>query len=252
MAQAYSEAFARYYDRRATAFARELAPRIYAWHQLSTGSPPARVLDLCCGTGQLASYFLERGCRVTGIDLSPAMLAHARQNNASSIAAGVADFIEADATNFTLDRTFDLVVSTFDAINHLPDADALRSCFECVARVTENRGRFVFDLNTRSGIHRWNGVLVQDSGDELVLQRGIYDGGDRALVMVTGFGRLEDGHYERFEECVYNTLFDLDQVLALLAETGWVDCYCARTDDLGTAVDEPERLDRAVIVASQP
>jgi SAM-dependent methyltransferase len=252
VAQAYSESFARYYNRTGADFARQLAPRIYAWHQLSTGSPPARVLDVGCGTGQLAHYFLDRGCRVTGIDLSPSMLEFARQNNADFIASGVAEFIEGDATNFTVDPTFDLAVSTFDAINHLPDFAALRSCFASVGAVTDSNGRFVFDLNTRGGIRRWNGVLVQDGHDQWVLQRGLYDGGDRALMMITGFSRVDDGHYERFEECVYNTLFDLEQVLDLLAETGWVDAYCARLDDLATAVQQPEALDRAVVIARKP
>jgi hypothetical protein len=71
-------------------------------------------------------------------------------------------------------------------------------------------------------------------------------------MMITGFAPVDDGHYERFDECVYNTLFDLDQVLDLLAETGWVDAYCARVDDLATAVQRPEALDRAVVIARKP
>jgi ubiquinone/menaquinone biosynthesis C-methylase UbiE len=42
-------------------------------------SPGDRVLDLGCGTGALARRLARRGCRVTGVDASAAMLARARQ-----------------------------------------------------------------------------------------------------------------------------------------------------------------------------
>jgi len=40
----------------------------------------ARVLDLPCGTGRLTRLLVERGYRVTGADVSEAMLAKAREN----------------------------------------------------------------------------------------------------------------------------------------------------------------------------
>ena len=39
-----------------------------------------RVLDLCCGTGQLAAGLINLGLRVTGIDGSEVMLGYARAN----------------------------------------------------------------------------------------------------------------------------------------------------------------------------
>ena len=33
--------------------------------------PSALVLDLGCGPGQVASYFVARGCRAVGVDLTP-------------------------------------------------------------------------------------------------------------------------------------------------------------------------------------
>ena len=41
--------------------------------------PGDRVLDACCGTGDLAVAARERGGAVTGLDFSPAMLARARR-----------------------------------------------------------------------------------------------------------------------------------------------------------------------------
>jgi SAM-dependent methyltransferase len=41
-------------------------------------TPPADVLDLGCGTGSLSLLLARRGHRVTAVDLSPNMVAHAR------------------------------------------------------------------------------------------------------------------------------------------------------------------------------
>ncbi len=47
--------------------------------ELSGVSPRETVLDVCTGTGEAALAFAARGARVTGVDLSPAMLAKARE-----------------------------------------------------------------------------------------------------------------------------------------------------------------------------
>ena len=43
------------------------------------GVPTAKVLDVACGTGDMAVELLKKGCTVTGVDLSEEMLAIARQ-----------------------------------------------------------------------------------------------------------------------------------------------------------------------------
>src|SRR5678815_2565685 len=68
--------------------------------RLSSG---ARILDLCCGTGQLAALLVQRGYSVTGVDGSPAQIALARTN-----APGV-EFIVDDARSFQVPDVFDAV-----------------------------------------------------------------------------------------------------------------------------------------------
>jgi SAM-dependent methyltransferase len=250
--QAYSPEFARVYDELFTSFAVDVAPRI---HDFYAAQPPPphhlEMLDVCCGTGQCARFFLDRGFRVTGVDLSEAMLAHARKNAGEHLSSGAARFVQADASDFAVDAEFGLVISTFDALNHLPDETALESCFRSVAAATARGGWFVFDLNTRGGIGRWNGVTVTDSDDTYLVRRGAYDGGLRAETVITGFMREHDGRYARLEETVYNTLFETARVAELLAQTGWQSAYFATLDDLGRAVDNPEQESRIFIVAQR-
>jgi SAM-dependent methyltransferase len=118
--QAYGRVFARVYNLKWAGFAQRIAPKLLEYYARSAiGSVNRCVLDLCCGTGQIALYFLEHGCQVTGIDLSEHMLDYARENARAYLAGGQARFIQADASRLALAERFGLVVSTFDALNHL-------------------------------------------------------------------------------------------------------------------------------------
>jgi SAM-dependent methyltransferase len=79
----HDEELARAFDRQAEAFERAKVQRdaaslarLVAAAALPQG---ARVLDAGCGPGLVAEAFLEAGCAVTGVDLSPEMLRRARQ-----------------------------------------------------------------------------------------------------------------------------------------------------------------------------
>jgi SAM-dependent methyltransferase len=251
--QAYSSAFARVYQQRWQGFAQQVAPRIFDFYtNTEVGRVNRAVLDLACGTGQLAKYMLERGCRVTGLDLSAAMLEYARENTAPFIDSGQARFEQVDVTRFAMADQFGLVVSTFDALNHLDSFEALRQCFRSVNPTLVDDGWFIFDLNTRVGLLRWNNLSVEESEDAIVINRGVYDGRDtRAWTRISGCVRMPGGKYERFEETIFNTVYDLNAVQRALLEAGWASAHCARAADLATPLDEPEREGRVFVVAQK-
>jgi SAM-dependent methyltransferase len=249
--QAYGEGFARVYNARWSSFARQVAPYLYDYYQrapIALSNP--NVLDLCCGTGQLGLYFLERGYRVTGIDLSEAMLHYARENAADYLGGGRARYERGDASKFSIAEKFGLVFSTYDALNHLEDLEALKQCFRSVYAALVDGGLFVFDLNTRLGLKRWNNINVEESEDALIVTRGLYDGrSERAWTKISGFVRVVGGTYQRFDEMVFNTVFEMTEVKRALAEAGWARIHFARIQDLTAEIEDPERESRVFVVA---
>src|SRR5215207_1129501 len=77
--------------------------------------PGMKVLDLACGTGNLALPAAKTGATVTGVDIAPNLVEQAREN---ATAAGLnAKFDEGDAEALPYaDASFDAVVTMFGAM----------------------------------------------------------------------------------------------------------------------------------------
>jgi SAM-dependent methyltransferase len=235
-------------------FAENVAPRLMELYEATpVGKTDRTILDVCCGTGQLALHFLNAGYTVVGLDSSEPMLHYARQNTWSFVEAGKARFIQGDAGRFTLDGSFGLAAATFDALNHLENEQQLKGCFASIFPLLVVGGLFVFDLNTAVGLRRWNNISIDDSTEEVqVISRAYYDEEERrGWARLTGFLRRPDGLYESFDEKVFNTVFDLSRVQNMLYETGWQTIRFARIEDLKTPLAEPENEGRVFIVAGK-
>jgi SAM-dependent methyltransferase len=102
--------------------------------------PRARILDLCCGTGQLAQALMQRGYLVTGIDSSEEMIRFARMN------APDAEFLVEDARMFRLPAVYHAVISTYDSLNHIMSEAELAQVFRNVWACLQPGGWFLFDL----------------------------------------------------------------------------------------------------------
>jgi ubiquinone/menaquinone biosynthesis C-methylase UbiE len=71
-----------------------------------------RLLDVACGTGVVGVSAARLGARVTGLDLTPELLQHAREN--SKIAGVEIDWHEGDVESLPFEEgLFDVVVSQF-------------------------------------------------------------------------------------------------------------------------------------------
>ena len=74
-----------------------------------------RVLDVCCGTGNLTAMLVAAGCQVVGVDSSPTMLSHARRKHIA------AEFKQMDATQLPFNHEFDAAVISI-ALHEMPPA----------------------------------------------------------------------------------------------------------------------------------
>ena len=93
--------------------------------------PPARLLDLGCGTGWTSRFFARAGYEVVGVDIAPEMI---RLANEQRDAAGLTNltFAVSDYENLAYRDEFACAVF-FDALHHADDERlALRRAFEAL------------------------------------------------------------------------------------------------------------------------
>ncbi len=100
------------------------------------------VLDVCCGTGLMASELVALGYRITGVDASAAMLARARRLLGPDVL-----LVEETLPDLTIDEVFDAAVSTFDGLNYLTPAELRRTLVTLADRIRPD-GWLVFDVHT--------------------------------------------------------------------------------------------------------
>jgi SAM-dependent methyltransferase len=85
------------------------AARLVGFAGIKSGQ---RVLDVACGTGVVAITCALTGARTTGLDLTPELIAHAREN--STIADVDVEWHVGDAEELPFEKgAFDVVVSQF-------------------------------------------------------------------------------------------------------------------------------------------
>ncbi len=98
--------------------------------------PCERILDLGCGTGDIAAAIEVRGAKVVGVDASPAMIASARER----FPAG--DFRVADAAELPFAGEFDAIFS--HAVLHW--VKRAEEAARGIARALKPGGRFVAEF----------------------------------------------------------------------------------------------------------
>ena len=144
----------------------------------------ATLLDLACGTGSITAR-LAGAYQVSGLDISPGMLALAREK----LPGGTRLYL-ADMTSFRLGTSFDVIVCAYQGVNHLLSLAAWQSCFDRACQHLNRGGLFVFDIATLSHLERMASLprIVQEFAGHYLLIR-----------VRTADGTVFDWHIEVYE-----------------------------------------------------
>lgn len=137
----------------------------WLWAQLAL-APGSRVLDLTCGPGLYAVALAERGCRVTGIDFSPASICHARDLAATAGVVDLCTFIECDVRSAEIERgAYDVALFLYGqlAVFARKDATAL---LQSMAEALRPGGRACIELLDQEKVDKQHGTwwFTNDTG----------------------------------------------------------------------------------------
>jgi SAM-dependent methyltransferase len=130
-----------------------------------------QLLDVGCGTGGHAWEFAQRGYKVTGVDLSAAMLEVARSKTTELVEGDRPRFVQGDARTFDAEHQHDVAIMMFAVVGYLVDNAAVASGLGNIRRHLRKGGLFICDF--------WYGPAVLSVRP-----------GDRVRVMNTPSGKI--------------------------------------------------------------
>ncbi len=104
--------------------------------------PGTRVLDLGCGVGRWSRLLARNGARVTGVDLSPTMVAEAARRAREDGLHERCRFQVGDVSDLAADGSFDVVVCV-TVLQHVLSDEGRRSAVDGIAAALVPGGRAV-------------------------------------------------------------------------------------------------------------
>lgn len=105
-------------------------------------SPQSRVLDVGCGVGRWSRLLAARGARVTGIDLSPTMIAQARLRALSANVGARCEFFVQDLSTLDTRERYDLILGV-TVLQHILDPESFRAAVAALGAHLAPGGRLV-------------------------------------------------------------------------------------------------------------
>ncbi len=180
--------------------------------------PIRELLHFGCGRGH-NDYIFKNHFRVTGVDLSPAMLNWAKRLNPE------VDYIEGDMRDYKLGNKFDAVTAV-DSVDYLITKNDLHQFFQNVYHHLNQNGIFMFILESTRETFQQDDTIVysNSSGDEwltVIENRFDPDGTDSEYEITFVYLYRQKGELEIFTDRHLCGLYSESEVHNLLTDVGF-------------------------------
>jgi SAM-dependent methyltransferase len=116
--------------------------KLLSWIKQYTDIPLKRVLELACGTANVANRFVLQGLHVDACDISADMLHVADRKPLKP------NLYQASLTDPIPGRNYELVLCMFDSVNYLTKSAEISKMLEQVYVALADKGLFIFDIST--------------------------------------------------------------------------------------------------------
>ena len=171
------------------------------------------LLDLACGTGTASFLLSQKGYDMIGVDASEEMLSVAQEKKAENGEDII--FLCQKMEELDLFGTINGAVCTLDSINHVTSEATVKEIFRRVSLFMEDKGIFIFDVNTPFK-HReilGNNTFVYDMDEVYCVWQNSTDGELLTSISLDIFEKdEEDDVYYKYSEQFCEKGYDLSDI----------------------------------------
>ncbi|QOY36214.1 class I SAM-dependent DNA methyltransferase [Anaerobacillus isosaccharinicus] len=208
----------------------------------NTGNYHRQILDVGCGTGNIAIPLSKHGLQVTAVDLSEEMLFVAKEK--SDAAKAEVQFFQQDMRELEGLGEFDVVISLCDCINYLNNEQEINVTFQRISHHLKKNGLFIFDVHS---IHKveaiFTGHTFAHNGQEISYIWECFAGEEEYSVDhdLSFFVENEEGMYERYDEFHKQRTYTIETYEKALKNSGFEVISITGDFSLETLEENAER-----------
>ncbi|HWJ77500.1 MAG TPA: class I SAM-dependent methyltransferase [Niallia sp.] len=207
------------------------------------------LLDLACGTGELAIKLSKAGFKVTGVDLSEDMLSVAQAKTEDAHESIF--YLEQDMSTLEGLPIFDIICICCDSLNYLQTEDEVISTFNGVYEYLDESGIFIFDVHS---LYKMNHLFLNQTyavnDEELSLIWQCYEGEyPNSVEHDLSFFQLDEntGLYTRYDEVHFQRTYSISQYREWLEQAGF-SIEAVTADFTEEPVNEREQAERIFFI----
>ena len=166
------------------------------------------LLDIGCGTGELLLR-MAKNYKCDGMDLSEDMLKIAfKKLKHREVGLFLGNMID-----FNTGKTYDIMVSLFDTVNHILTLDELECHFQSVYKSLNQDGIYIFDVVDRQFMNEMfpNDLFVDNRKDLTCIWEHEIDGGID-YIDATYFLKNSRGSWDKLTESYTKKIFTEDEI----------------------------------------
>lgn len=222
------------------------------------GIHPGHIVDLGCGTGNIALPLASSGYRITGIDLSEEMLIVAARKGELAFGKGshsILAWSRQDMRNWTLPEQVESIVSFCDCFSYLLKEEELLGTFRRCFEGLQSGGVLLFDVHT---VRQFKDYMEEqpfmlDEEDVSYIWISEYDDAKDLITHHVSLFVREEGEatpeeqralplYTKMTEIHRQRAYSTDWILEALKKTGFTNILLGGDFEWGAYSEETRRL----------
>jgi SAM-dependent methyltransferase len=187
---------------------------------LNYNNKSKHILDFACGTGTITHYLHKKGFVISGIDESANMIRKAKSKYKDI------DFFHTTIFNYSPERKYDVIISTFDSINTITNEEILLETFKKIFSLLKKNGIFIFDINTQYGFRALNDefTYTKEYMNIFSVWKMNYDKLSKiGKLHLTIFDKQSSNIYSRDDFILYEKVYSISKLKKYLKKAGFMN-----------------------------